>query len=175
LISGRTSRCRTSCTSWCPASTRTRWSGGRSFKRNVSWDRFNKTPFFQPNWVGIDVTKLHFFSRIELGLIQQNSTFSAELSWHRFNKTQFLAENVSNYVLCIRVTRWVYEKIAQNVANPIFCQDQFITLTVEISSLKMWATFLIFINLPKVNSHHMRRPIWSPCFSSSIFWQIAIQ
>jgi hypothetical protein len=35
-------------------------------------------------------------------------------------------------------------EIAQNVAQPIVCQNQYI-------SQQFWATFVILINLPKVN------------------------
>jgi hypothetical protein len=39
--------------------------------------------------------------------------------------------------------RWVCKKIAQNVAQAIFCQNTSISLTVEKSSPKMWPTFYI--------------------------------
>jgi hypothetical protein len=36
------------------------------------------------------------------------------------------------------------KKTAQNVAQAIFCQNQCITIKVEINSPKVWPTFLIF-------------------------------
>jgi hypothetical protein len=40
------------------------------------------------------------------------------------------------------------KKIAQNVAQPMFSQNYFITCTVEKSSQKIWATCAIFKNNP---------------------------
>jgi hypothetical protein len=49
------------------------------------------------------------------------------------------------------------KKIAQNVAQKTFCQNEGKTLTVEKSSTKMWATSVsvVFIKLPppKKKSH----------------------
>jgi hypothetical protein len=43
------------------------------------------------------------------------------------------------------VTRCVFfEKIAQNIALPVFCQNYYITFTVLITSHKIWASSLIY-------------------------------
>jgi hypothetical protein len=41
------------------------------------------------------------------------------------------------------------KKIAQNVAQPIFCQNEHITCTVEKSSPRNSAAFVVFKKLPK--------------------------
>jgi hypothetical protein len=40
-----------------------------------------------------------------------------------------------------RVTRWVWVKVAQNVAQPTFCKNKHINFTVEISSTKILVYF----------------------------------
>jgi hypothetical protein len=42
------------------------------------------------------------------------------------------------------VTRFVCEKVAQNVAQLVFCRNYYTTFTVLMSSLKIWATSLIY-------------------------------
>jgi hypothetical protein len=56
-----------------------------------------------------------------------------------------------------RVTRWVCEKMAQNLAQSILYQNKNITFTVEKYRVKMWATSVIHIieNWPKVNCYSM--------------------
>jgi hypothetical protein len=49
------------------------------------------------------------------------------------------------------VTGLVCVKIAQNVAQPIFGQNNFITFTVVKSRPKFWDTSIISIKLPKEN------------------------
>jgi hypothetical protein len=53
-----------------------------------------------------------------------------------------------------RATRLVCDKIAKNVAQPIFCQNQYITFMCKYS-LKFRATSVFKKNLPKVNNHPM--------------------
>jgi hypothetical protein len=53
------------------------------------------------------------------------------------------------------VTRWVCEKIAQNLARPIFCQNYYTVIAGVRSSSKLWATFAIFLKTTKENN----RPI----------------
>jgi hypothetical protein len=48
-----------------------------------------------------------------------------------------------------RVTRGVREKVAQNVAQPVFCQNRNITFTVE----SILTTSVIFKQLSKVDIH----------------------
>jgi hypothetical protein len=55
------------------------------------------------------------------------------------------------------VTKWVYEKIAQNVAQPIFLQNLCIPFSVEKRTSKFWATFVIFTTLPKVPKQLLNR------------------
>jgi hypothetical protein len=50
------------------------------------------------------------------------------------------------------VTRGVCEKVAQNVAQPIFCQNEYITGTVEKSSPTICATSVVFNKLAKENN-----------------------
>jgi hypothetical protein len=47
------------------------------------------------------------------------------------------------------VTRLVCEEIAQNVAQTIFRQYEFMTFTMEKSSPQIWATSVIKKNCPK--------------------------
>jgi hypothetical protein len=63
-------------------------------------------------------------------------------------------------LLC-KVTRWVREKSAQNVAQPIIYQDQYSTFFVEKRSHNIWSTFVILKKLLKVNN--CPRPIWPLC------------
>jgi hypothetical protein len=44
------------------------------------------------------------------------------------------------------------EKVAQNVAQPVFCQNQHICGTMENSSPKFCATYVTFETLPIVNN-----------------------
>jgi hypothetical protein len=53
------------------------------------------------------------------------------------------------------VTRFVYEKVAQSLAQTFICQNKYITGTVEKDGPKICATSLIFKPLPKVKN----RPI----------------
>jgi hypothetical protein len=59
-----------------------------------------------------------------------------------------------NIYSCImrRVTRGVCEKVAQNIAQPIFCQNEYITGTVEKSSPRIYATSVVFNKLAKENN-----------------------
>jgi hypothetical protein len=52
--------------------------------------------------------------------------------------------------LSIRVTRWVFLKIAQNVARPILWQNKYVTFTVEKSSTNL-------SKLPKENNRSKGR------------------
>jgi hypothetical protein len=45
--------------------------------------------------------------------------------------------------------------MVQSVTQPISCHYQYIIFTLEKSSLKMCATFVIFRTLPKVNNSPM--------------------
>jgi hypothetical protein len=56
-----------------------------------------------------------------------------------------------------RVTRWVREKISQNVAQPILCQNSCIALTVEKIAPKYGLLTYVccFHKLPKVINHPM--------------------
>jgi hypothetical protein len=53
------------------------------------------------------------------------------------------------------VTRCVFEKIAQNVAQNVFCQNQCITSTEGKGAPKIGASSVIFKKMPKVNNHPM--------------------
>jgi hypothetical protein len=50
------------------------------------------------------------------------------------------------------VTRLEYEKIAQNAAVPIFCQNKYTFFSEKRSSPKIWAVSVIFEKLPKENN-----------------------
>jgi hypothetical protein len=52
-----------------------------------------------------------------------------------------------------RVTRCIWERIAQNVAQAFLGQNENITHTAEISSPILWAISVICTKLPKENSH----------------------
>jgi hypothetical protein len=66
--------------------------------------------------------------------------------------------------LAFRVTRCVYEKMAQNVAQPIFCSKYIPILYLGKKIPNFEAISVIFINLPEVNNCPMKvREIWSPC------------
>jgi hypothetical protein len=57
--------------------------------------------------------------------------------------------------VAFRVTWWVSEKFAQNVAQPIFGQYYHISFTEEKSCRRMWTNSILFIKLPKVNNRPM--------------------
>jgi hypothetical protein len=61
-----------------------------------------------------------------------------------------------------KVTRWICEKIAQNLAQPTFCHIYYITLTVVIFA-HILATYVINKKLSKVNN----RPICRRKFALS--------
>jgi hypothetical protein len=63
------------------------------------------------------------------------------------------------------------KKIAQNVAQAIICQNQYITFAVKKSSRKMCATSLILKNLPNqtIIPKEKIRLIWSPCHCAPFF------
>jgi hypothetical protein len=46
-----------------------------------------------------------------------------------------------------------FETMAQNVAQRIFCQNEYTTFNAEKSSPKLLSLFVISLKLPKVNSH----------------------
>jgi hypothetical protein len=64
----------------------------------------------------------------------------------------------------LRVTRWVCEKIAQNVAQPNFCQNQCTTFTVGKSGPKIRATSVIKKTAKNTQSPNCRkfRSPWIP-------------
>jgi hypothetical protein len=71
-----------------------------------------------------------------------------------------------------RATRYVCEKIAQNTAQPTFCQHYLIDTYCGKSHPKIWAALVIFkitalkqtfAPLVKIN------PIWSPCRAAEHF------
>jgi hypothetical protein len=73
-------------------------------------------------------------------------TFPSNCYW-----TMTLAK--SHFDVIFRVTRWVWEKIAQNVAQAIICQNKYLhNSAVEKSGPKIWATSVIK-KIPKVNNH----------------------
>jgi hypothetical protein len=56
------------------------------------------------------------------------------------------------------------EKVApKNAAQTIFCQNEIITLTKEKMAKKMWAIFVIFKQLVKVNCHPDGRKFAQSC------------
>jgi hypothetical protein len=66
------------------------------------------------------------------------------------------------FIVAIRVTRRVYEKVAQNVAQTIFLDiNMYITFSVGKRSPKIWPTLVIFMRLTKANNDSIR-PIGSP-------------
>jgi hypothetical protein len=89
----------------------------------------------------------------------------------RFSTSTVLFEKEDNFFRS-RLTRWVCEKIAQNVAQPISYQNQYITLRVEKRSPWIYATRVISEkHCPKKKLPNSRKfaqsghPVPKPTFS----------
>jgi hypothetical protein len=98
--------------------------------------------FRRKNWL--------FFSKINVMIKILHNLCSFVLSQKRqffrrfFRRKYFKNHNIGS--------RWVCEKVAQNIAQPILCQNYFRILIVEKSGPKMWAISVI---LPEVISHRL--------------------
>jgi hypothetical protein len=57
--------------------------------------------------------------------------------------------------LVARVTRCVYEKVAQKVAQHIFAPNLYSTFTVEKVAQTIWATSVIYKKLHEINNRTM--------------------
>jgi hypothetical protein len=67
-------------------------------------------------------------------------------------KLPSLLRGIQLYI-SIRVTRRVWLKTAQNAALSVCFQNKCIIITAEKNQPKVWATYVNFKNLPKINNH----------------------